>query len=111
MHFDLAKIGEQNAYKLLVPKRLQERDKMAQVQAQQQNETKKRRSKTPEPVAPPVVQEVHIKQDRTSLVNYFYSYVSSYYNVLLMTSFVPLNCLPSKRSAEKGLPQVRIGLG
>lgn len=80
---------EQNAYKLLIPKRLQERDRMAQVQAQQQSETKKRRSKVPEPVAPPVIQEVRIKQDRTSLVNYMYSYISSYYNVLLMTSFVP----------------------
>ncbi len=80
---------EQNAYKLLIPKRLQERERMAQVQAQQQNETKKRRSKAPEPVAPPVIQEVRIKQDRTSLVNYMYSYISSYYNVLLMTSFVP----------------------
>jgi len=79
---------EQNAYKLLIPKRLQERDRIAQVQAQQ-NETKKRRSKVPEPVAPPVIQEVRIKQDRTSLVNYVYSYISSYYNVLLMTSFVP----------------------
>jgi predicted PurR-regulated permease PerM len=79
---------EQNAYKLLVPKRMQERDRIAQVQAQQ-NETKKRRSKVPDPVAPPVIQEVRIRQDRTSLVNYFYSYVSSYYNVLLMTSFVP----------------------
>ena len=84
---------EQNAYKLLIPKRLQERDRIAQVQAQaqaqQKNETKKRRSKVPEPVAPPVIQEVRIKQDRTSLVNYMYSYISSYYNVLLMTSFVP----------------------
>ena len=80
---------EQNAYKLLIPKRLQEREKMAQVQAAQQNETKKRRTKVPEPVPPPVVQEVRIKQDRTSLVNYIYSYISSYYNVLLMTSFVP----------------------
>ena len=80
---------EQNAYKLLIPKRLQERDRIAQVQAQAQNETKKRRSKVPEPVAPPVIQEVRIKQDRTSLVNYMYSYISSYYNVLLMTSFVP----------------------
>jgi predicted PurR-regulated permease PerM len=79
---------EQNAYKLLIPKRMQERDRIAQVQAQQ-NETKKRRSKAPDPVAPPVIQEVRIRQDRTSLVNYVYSYVSSYYNVLLMTSFVP----------------------
>src|SRR3954452_18853717 len=46
---------EQNAYKLLIPKRLQERDKAAQVQAQQ-NETKKPRTRTPEPVTPPVVQ-------------------------------------------------------
>ena len=41
---------EQNAYKLLIPKRLQERDRIVQAQ---QNETKKKRSKAPEPVAPP----------------------------------------------------------
>ena len=79
---------EQNAYKLLIPKRMQEMDRIAQAAAQQ-NATKKRRSKTPEPVVPPAIQEVRIRQDRTSLFNYFYSYISSYYNVLLMISFVP----------------------
>ncbi len=79
---------EQNAYKLLIPKRMQDRDRIAQVQAQQ-NESKKRRSKTVQPAAPPVVQEVRIRQERTSLVKYMYAYVSSYYNVLLMISFVP----------------------
>jgi predicted PurR-regulated permease PerM len=79
---------EQNAYKLLIPKRMQEMDRIAQAVAQQ-NATKKRRSKTPDPVVPPAIQEVRIRQERTSLVNYFYSYISSYYNVLLMISFVP----------------------
>ncbi|MEJ7607905.1 MAG: AI-2E family transporter [Bryobacteraceae bacterium] len=32
---------------------------------------------------------MRIRQDRLSIMNYLYDYVSSYYNVLLMVSFVP----------------------
>ncbi len=86
---------EQNAYKLLVPKRLQEHERAAQPDVQQQQPQAKapRRSKTKQPETPApgpaTVQEVHIRQERTSMVSYLYSYMSSYYNVLLMISFVP----------------------
>lgn len=85
---------EQNLYKLLVPKRLQERDRnVAEQQAKQQAEKKQRgRRAAPveqQPVSPPGVQEVRIQQDRMSITRYLYTYVSSYYNVLLMISFVP----------------------
>ena len=84
---------EQNLYKLLVPKRLQERDRnVAEQQAKQQAENKQRPSRRivpAEPVPPPAVQEVHIQQDRMSITRYVYGYFSSYYNVLLMISFVP----------------------
>jgi predicted PurR-regulated permease PerM len=81
---------EQNIYRLMIPKRLQdqEKDKAAQVQATRQNDKKNRR-KLPEPVVPPAVQEVRIQQPRTSLIRIGYSYVSAYYNVFLMISFVP----------------------
>jgi predicted PurR-regulated permease PerM len=86
---------EQNAYKLLVPKRMQEKDKdKAQAQAQQIETKKKRRQQPvipppPDAAATPQVQEVRIIQERPSLVRYVYSYVTSFYNVLLMISFVP----------------------
>ena len=86
---------EQNAYKLLVPKRMQEKEKAKAQSQAQQNETKKRRRQQPvvppppDPNAPPQIQEVHIHEDRPSLVRYVYSYVTSFYNVLLMISFVP----------------------
>jgi predicted PurR-regulated permease PerM len=35
------------------------------------------------------VQEVRIQQERTPIVNYLYGYASSFYNILLMASFVP----------------------
>jgi predicted PurR-regulated permease PerM len=88
---------EQNAYKLLIPKRLQEHDRAAQqpdVQQQTPQSKQPRRTKVKLPIeiptpGPSPVQEVHIRQDRTSIVSYLYAYISSYYNVLLMLSFVP----------------------
>jgi predicted PurR-regulated permease PerM len=87
---------EQNAYKLLIPKRLQERERGQQPDVQQQQPQAKlpRRTKAKQPPEVPApgpasVQEVHIRQDRTSILTYLYAYISSYYNVLLMLSFVP----------------------
>ncbi|HUS07329.1 MAG TPA: AI-2E family transporter [Bryobacteraceae bacterium] len=76
---------EQNAYKLLIPKRYQDKERIAQAQ---QNEPK-RRKRANEPVPAPTIQEVRIRQDRPSLFVYIYGYVTSFYNVLLMISFVP----------------------
>jgi predicted PurR-regulated permease PerM len=69
-----------------------ENAKAAQAQAQQNETKKRRRTQTPpppDPNAPAPIQEVKIHQERPSLVRYVYSYVSSFYNVLLMISFVP----------------------
>ena len=83
--------AEQNAYRLLVPKRFQdpERIEAQQTQAQPPVRTQRRRRTEPPPPPEPTVQEVRIRQDRTSIANYIYGYVSSFYNVLLMISFVP----------------------
>jgi predicted PurR-regulated permease PerM len=84
---------EQNAYKVLLPKRLQEKEREVAQQKAQQNESKRKKKPvaplTVDPAAPPPIQEVHIHQDRTSIARYVYFYLSSYYNVLLMISFVP----------------------
>lgn len=75
---------EQNAYRLLVPKRFQD---PARLQAEQSAPAKRRRRNDPPP--PPAVQEVRIREDRSSILNFLYGYVSSVYNALLMSSFVP----------------------
>jgi predicted PurR-regulated permease PerM len=75
---------EQDAYRTLVPKRFQE-----QPPAQPIPETKSRRRRvTPEPTQP-VIPEVRIHRERTPLIRTLYGYLSSYYEVLLMVSFVP----------------------
>lgn len=85
--------GIENAtYRLLIPKRFQERDREIQ-QAQQQvtksRKTRRRASEPAPPPQPPPIQEVRIKPEPTPLVNYVYAYLHSFYDVLLMASFVP----------------------
>ena len=76
---------EKSTYKVLLPKRAEEREKAA---AAQLAASKARRRPT-EPVLPPAVQEVRIRQDRSPVVTYIYSNLSEFYNALLMASFVP----------------------
>lgn len=87
---DRFETAEQNAYKLLVPKRFQPKEEAPP--PEQPEVKKKRRRNEPAVVAPPLpagVQEVRIQQERPSVVAWAYSYVSSLYNVLLMVSFIP----------------------
>lgn len=78
---------EKNAYRLLVPKRFQE---ISPPQPEPPAPVKRRKRSDPPPApAPPQVQEVSIRQDRVSVFQSVYGYASSFYNVLLMTSFVP----------------------
>ena len=83
--------AEQNAYRLLIPKRFQDKERL-EAPAPKPTPPKRRRRNDPPPVAteePPAVQEVRIREDRSSIMNYVYGYVSGFYNVLLMISFVP----------------------
>jgi predicted PurR-regulated permease PerM len=85
---------ERSTYRLLVPKRIQEREKQQEAQSQQaapgpRTGPRRRSLEPPAPILPPPVQEVRILQERTPVVSYFYSHLSSVYEVLLMASFVP----------------------
>ena len=84
---------EQSTYKLLVPKRIQERDRRAAPEPAPPSPSRRsspRRSVEPPPqTGPPPVQEVRILQERTLLVDYIYSHAGLVYQVLLMASFVP----------------------
>jgi predicted PurR-regulated permease PerM len=82
--------AEQNAYRLLVPKRFQNKEAPPVGEQQQAPAPRRRRAAPPPPPPqPPAIQEVRIQQERTPIVNYLYGYASSFYNVLLMASFVP----------------------
>src|SRR3984893_10483249 len=78
---------EKRTYQILVPKRFQETQPPQGAPAA----TARRRGskQAPEPVAPPPIPEVRIHTDPTPLVTYVYGYFRSFYDVLLMASFVP----------------------
>jgi len=81
---------ERSTYRLLVPKRIQERTKQAAApEPAAKTSTKRRSAEPPSSLGPPPVQEVRILQERTPLVNYLYSRIGSLYQVALMASFVP----------------------
>ena len=77
---------EKAVSEVIVPKRIQERDKPPPPPPPK---TKTKRTRTPEPEGPPPIQEVRILQEPTPVLGHIYGYLSSFYNVLLMASFVP----------------------
>ena len=76
---------EQRTYDELVPKRFQPAPPPAPAPVK----TRRRRGKEPEPAPPAQIQEVRIHSEPTPLLTYVYGYVRSFYDVLLMASFVP----------------------
>jgi predicted PurR-regulated permease PerM len=79
--------AERSAYRLLIPKRFQEKEPAPEPPPAKPAK-RTRRTVQPEPT-PPAVQEVRLREDRPSLMNYAADYVTSMYHVLLMISFVP----------------------
>ena len=87
---------EQRTYQLVVPARQRqlEEERQRALQQQQQAEKaarKKRRTAEPPPVPqqPPGIPEVRIHEDRTAISDYIYARLGSFYQILLMASFVP----------------------
>ncbi len=80
---------ERTAYELLVPKRMQDLEPPPDQPPDPGPEARRRRSAEPPAPAEPEIQEVRIRQERTPLINYLYNYLRAFYDVLLMTSFVP----------------------
>jgi predicted PurR-regulated permease PerM len=77
-------------YQVIVPKRFQE--SVPSPGAPPANDTSRRKKTakpSPELVVPPLIQEVRIHPEPTPLITYLYSYLRSFYDVLLMASFVP----------------------
>ncbi|MBX5494611.1 MAG: AI-2E family transporter [Bryobacteraceae bacterium] len=78
---------ERSAYEIIVPKRIRDREAPAQQEVQPQRNTRKRRAA--EPPMPPPIQEVRIRQERPPLLQTIWVTLQSFYDVLLMASFVP----------------------
>jgi predicted PurR-regulated permease PerM len=79
---------EKRTYQIVVPKRFQETQP---AQGVPPATARRRGSKLvpPEPVVPAPLPEVRIHTEPTPLVTYVYGYLRSFYDVLLMASFVP----------------------
>jgi predicted PurR-regulated permease PerM len=79
---------EKRTYQIVVPKRFQDKD---QQQGTPPAETTRRRksAKPLEPAAPATIPEVRIHPEPTPLLTYLYGYLRSFYDVVLMASFVP----------------------
>lgn len=79
---------EKSTIQLMVPKRYRETSQPEPAAANSKSRKTTRRGTEGETVPPPI-QEVRIRPEPTPLLTYVYNYVSSFYNVLLMASFVP----------------------
>lgn len=78
----------------LVPRRMRDQGEPSQPKPQAPTPAPRRRTATPTPVTPevatpPQVQEVHIHAEPEAAISVVYRYVSEYFDVLLMLSFVP----------------------
>ena len=80
---------DRTAYRILVPKRIQERDKQPAAAPSAPDARRKRQIAPLVPSMPAPIPEVRIRTERPPLINYIYDYVNRVYDALLMASFVP----------------------
>ncbi len=75
-----------SVYRTVVPRRFQEGGETMPPPDPTAARLKKKKS---DPAEAPPIQEVRVRPEQKSFVNYLYDYVRSFYDVLLMASFVP----------------------
>lgn len=84
---------EQQSYDLLRPGRRKQEQLLAEEQraAEEARKSKRRKAQPAPPAAqlPAPIPEVRIHEDRNPVTDYIYSRLSSFYEILLMSSFVP----------------------
>jgi predicted PurR-regulated permease PerM len=74
---------------IVIPKRLQRGAKTAQIVSSTPTPPAATKRRSAEPPAAPTVQEVRLHQESEPIVDRIYAYLTSFYDVLLMASFVP----------------------
>ncbi len=80
---------EKRTYQVLIPKRFQEAAPPPSSNTVPEPGRRRRGTKPVETLAPPGIPEVRIHSEPTPLLTYVYGYIRSFYDVLLMASFVP----------------------
>jgi predicted PurR-regulated permease PerM len=82
---------EDRTYQLVVParQRQQEQDRIRAQQADQARKKSKKPDATPATPVPGAIPEVRIHEESTAISDYIYARLSSFYQILLMSSFVP----------------------
>ncbi len=80
---------EKRTYEVVIPKRFQEVPPPAGVPAPETGRRRRGSKVVEPPPAPAQIPEVRIHTEPTPLFTYVYGYVRSFYDVLLMASFVP----------------------
>ena len=83
---------EEQTYRMLVPARQRQQEEEERLRAQQPKGKGAKKGAAPAP-APPTgpgaIQEVRIHEERTAIGDYIQSHLSSFYEILLMSSFIP----------------------
>ncbi len=79
---------QESVYRTLVPRRFQDGVEVPQPPPEPASSRGKNNKKKPDN-EPPAIQEVRVRPEPTPPFNYVYDYLRSFYNVLLMASFVP----------------------
>jgi len=81
---------EKRTYQVIIPKRFQETPPAPGVPPQENGRRRKAtKAVVEQPPAPPAIAEVRIHPEPTPILTYVYGYIRSFYDVLLMASFVP----------------------
>jgi predicted PurR-regulated permease PerM len=83
---------EEQTYRMLVPARQRQQEEEERLRAQQAKGkgAKKGTAQAPAPATGPgAIQEVRIHEERTAIGDYIQSHLSSFYQILLMASFIP----------------------
>jgi len=75
---------EKKTYQVVIPKRFQDQPSQATPP-----DAGRRRKSAKQDIPPAVIPEVRIHAEPTPLVTYLYGYLKSFYDVVLMASFVP----------------------
>jgi len=80
---------EKRTYEVVVPKRFQEAPPPSGVPAPESGRRRRGSKVLEAPPVPAQIPEVRIHSEPTPLLTYLYGYIRSFYDVLLMASFVP----------------------
>ncbi|MGA2769579.1 MAG: AI-2E family transporter [Bryobacteraceae bacterium] len=81
---------EEQTYRMLVPARQRQQEEEERLRAQQPKGKGAKKGAAPAlPTGPGAIQEVRIHEERTAIGDYIQAHLSSFYQILLMSSFIP----------------------